>query len=339
MATMKEIAELSGVSRGTVDRVLNHRGAVNEETQKKVLEIAKLLNYQPNPAGKALAAQKKKYKIGVLLFGVEHPFFDEVMQGLREKAEELSIYGCTLLEKRIPFSLKAQLDAIDELCGEDIQGLLLSPYNAPEIKEKIDALWERNIPCITINTDLPHSKRLAYVGSDFHKCGRTAAKLLSLFTGARAQVGIVTGSHDILCHEERIAGFKEWITQNAPDMTIVSTVENEDDDIKSYDTVRGLLERNPDLTALYFTASGVSGGCRALLAANLNKKIPVLAFDALPSHCKLLKEGTVTAILTQQPQMQGATSLALLFDYLLFHQLPKEEYNYMELSIKISENI
>lgn len=62
MATMKEIAELSGVSRGTVDRVLNHRGIVNAETERKVLEIAKLLDYQPNKAGIALAAQKKKLK-------------------------------------------------------------------------------------------------------------------------------------------------------------------------------------------------------------------------------------------------------------------------------------
>ena len=46
MATMKEIAELSGVSRGTVDRVLNHRGIVNAETERKVLEIAKLLHDQ-----------------------------------------------------------------------------------------------------------------------------------------------------------------------------------------------------------------------------------------------------------------------------------------------------
>lgn len=74
MATMKEIAELSGVSRGTVDRVLNHRGIVNAETERKVLEIAKLLDYQPNKAGIALAAQKKKLKIGVLLFGAENPF-------------------------------------------------------------------------------------------------------------------------------------------------------------------------------------------------------------------------------------------------------------------------
>ena len=72
MATIKEIAELAGVSRGTVDRVLNHRGFVNAETEKKVLEIANLLNYQPNKAGMALAAQKKKYLIGILRGSCSH---------------------------------------------------------------------------------------------------------------------------------------------------------------------------------------------------------------------------------------------------------------------------
>ena len=142
MATMKEIAELSGVSRGTVDRVLNHRGIVNAETERKVLEIAKLLDYQPNKAGIALAAQKKKLKIGVLLFGAENPFFDEVMDGLRQKLEELSIYGCTVIERRISFDLQSQLQTIDELLKEEIHGLILSPYNDPAIQEKIDLLWE-----------------------------------------------------------------------------------------------------------------------------------------------------------------------------------------------------
>ena len=59
MATMKEIAALSGVSRGTVDRVLNHRGSVSPDTAAKVLEIAEKLNYQHNKAGLMLATEKK----------------------------------------------------------------------------------------------------------------------------------------------------------------------------------------------------------------------------------------------------------------------------------------
>ena len=55
MVTIKQIAELCGVSRGTVDRVLNNRGSVKPEKRQLVLDTARKLHYQPNPAGKALA--------------------------------------------------------------------------------------------------------------------------------------------------------------------------------------------------------------------------------------------------------------------------------------------
>ncbi|MGN1151791.1 MAG: LacI family DNA-binding transcriptional regulator, partial [Lachnospiraceae bacterium] len=51
MATIKEIASLAGVSRGTVDRVLNHRGAVSPQTEQKIWEIVQALDYKPNKAG------------------------------------------------------------------------------------------------------------------------------------------------------------------------------------------------------------------------------------------------------------------------------------------------
>ena len=59
MVTIKQIADLCGVSRGTVDRVINERGNVKPETKELVLSMAKKLGYKPNPAGKALSARKK----------------------------------------------------------------------------------------------------------------------------------------------------------------------------------------------------------------------------------------------------------------------------------------
>ena len=64
MVTIKKIAELCGVSRGTVDRVLNGRGRVKPETEEVVRQMARQLGYQPNPAGKALAA-RKKHRLGI----------------------------------------------------------------------------------------------------------------------------------------------------------------------------------------------------------------------------------------------------------------------------------
>lgn len=53
MVTIKEIADRAGVSRGTVDRVLNNRGKVNPEKEERVRRIAQELGYKPNVAGKA----------------------------------------------------------------------------------------------------------------------------------------------------------------------------------------------------------------------------------------------------------------------------------------------
>ena len=362
MATMKEIADLAGVSRGTVDRVLNHRGIVNAETEKKVLEIAKLLHYEPNKAGIALAAQKKKIKIGVLLFGADNPFFDEVMDGLRRKLEELSIYGCSIVEKRIPFDLDRQLRTIDALVAEGIHGLILSPYNDKKVQEKIDGLWENGIPCVTVNTDIPDSKRIAYVGSDYYKCGQTAVGLLQLMTDGQIKVGIITGSRNVLCHEERIAGFLDRLSIKLPpsfyaytgdssdssrnvsnirssDVQIIDIIENEDDDYQSFERVSSLLAQHPDLSALYFTAAGVYGGCRAILNASLQSVPKVITFDAVPTTQEMLNRGVISATICQQPDEQGARSLTLLVDYLLTGNLPEETLVFMDLSIKIKENL
>ena len=136
MATIKEIAELAGVSRGTVDRVLNKRGAVNPKTEAKILEIAKALDYKPNRAGIVLAAQKKKFKFGIVMFGIGNPFFDDVIAGFKEKEEELSGYNCTVLIRRISaFGVEDQLEAINSLVKEEINGLAISPQIDPSIAE------------------------------------------------------------------------------------------------------------------------------------------------------------------------------------------------------------
>ena len=58
MLTIRQIAQLAGVSRGTVDRVLNNRAGVNPETAARVRRIAEEVGYQPNIAGQQLAGNE-----------------------------------------------------------------------------------------------------------------------------------------------------------------------------------------------------------------------------------------------------------------------------------------
>ena len=164
MATIKQIAELAGVSRGTVDRVLNNRGSVNANTAARVREIAEKLNYKPNKAGLMLAAQKKNLKIGVILFSDSNPFFREVLEGVNAKAKELSAYNFTVLIRQVPFDETEQFNTMEALLAEGINGLVIAPFNSLYIAAEIDRLTEMKIPVITVNTDIL-SRRIAYVCS------------------------------------------------------------------------------------------------------------------------------------------------------------------------------
>lgn len=339
MATIKEIAALAGVSRGTVDRVLNNRGSVNADTAGKIREIAKALDYKPNRAGLVLAAQKKRLKLGVILFSRENPFYIDVLKGVEEKAQELQGYNCTVIIKQIAFGVEEQLHAMEELVKEEVNGIALAPYNDERIRERINSLYADGIPVVTLNTDIENSRRIAYVGSHYTKSGETAAGLMHLMTHGEVNLGIVTGSPNILCHTERIAGFISALKRHNPQARIVEIIENHDDEFESYEKTMGLLKAHPEINALFFAAAGVYGGCRSVTALGLGGRIRIIAFDKVPTTKELVEQEIISATICQQPRVQGAMPLDILFTYLATGELPEKECHYVAVDIRIKENI
>lgn len=339
MATIKEIAAMAGVSRGTVDRVLNHRGSVNPSTAEKIERIAKELDYRPNVAGLVLAAQKRRLKLGVILFSPENPFYIDVLAGVNDKAEELSGYNCSVLVKEISFGVEEQLAAIDELVAEEVNGIALAPYNDERIRRRINELFDLGIPVVTLNTDIENSRRIAYVGSNYTRSGATAAGLMHLMTHGQIHIGIVTGSSNILCHTERIAGFTETLKPYRDSIHITDIIEVHDDEIESYEKTAKLLTEHPEINALYFAAGGVYGGCRSVKALGRQKDMCIIAYDMVPTTRELMKKGTIAAVICQQPRHQGSKPLALLFTYLTTGELPEKEQNFVAVDIRIKENL
>ena len=105
MVSIKDIAEKAGVSRGTVDRVLHGRGRVSKETEERIRSIAEELEYSPSEAGMALAAHKKKIRLGfIYVEGEMAPFYRPVEAAAREKARELEQYGAEVVFYPLAFS-------------------------------------------------------------------------------------------------------------------------------------------------------------------------------------------------------------------------------------------
>jgi len=116
---MKDIARELGVSVVTVSKVMRNHADIGEETRQRVLKRVKELNYQPNPAARALVTGKT-YTAGLIVPDLVHPFFAEVATGLsnalRRKGYSLLIsssQGDPELERReIKRLLSRRLDAL-----------------------------------------------------------------------------------------------------------------------------------------------------------------------------------------------------------------------------------
>lgn len=339
--TIKQIAQVAGVSRGTVDRALNHRDGVKKEVAERILEIAKQLDYKPNAVAKALANTKKNYVIGVLVHSDGNEFFDEVLNGIDQARKEIDNFGVKVVLRIMKgFDVEKQLDLISGLVAEGIHALAVTPIDDPAVVEKLQQVTKKGIPVVTFNADVTEVNKLAFIGCDYLKSGEIAGGLLGQFTRGNARVGIVTGSIKMLGHNLRIRGFREVLKQDFPQVQIVDVVENNDDNELAYSRVRGLLEEHKEIDALYFTTSGgVKGAIRAVCELKRQTQMTIITFDETPFIAKAMQDGLVQATICQQPFAQGYHSIQVLFDYLVHNKIPKQRQMYTQNEIKLKYNL
>ncbi len=317
--SIKRIAELAGVSRGTVDRALNDREGISPEIKARILEIAATQGYRTNRAAKMLVNRKKPFCLGVQMPSIGNDFFEDVQTGLTQAAAELADFGLHLSIRAMKgFSPGEQITQVRALLEEGIDGLILVPIDHPDVSALLDELAATGLPVITLNTDIRQGEHLGYVGNDYLSSGAIAAGMMGLVSDGRPfQTLIITGSHDILGHNQRIEGFKRVIEQNYPWISILDVLTNQDDDALSEQLVAEAIQRWPDLSAIYMTAGGVAGACRALLAHGGERRIKLVCFDQPRSTQVYQQSSLITASIGQEPVRQGSLAVHLLFDYLL----------------------
>ena len=210
--TIQTVAERAGVSRGTVDRVLNNRSYVRADVRERVLDAIRETGYlSPREAHRQTADRPQNYspvKLGVLLPNWAGPFREEVTRGIESARVKLSgrhaeIRVCTC-ETDIPGEA---ITLLDELVDWGAQGIALCALNDITIEAKVGELADSGIPCITFNSDLPNSRRLCFVGQDYAKSGRIAAELLTKCIAPDAHVLALAGNLEYHGHRTRLDGF------------------------------------------------------------------------------------------------------------------------------------
>src|SRR5436305_10565970 len=145
IATVKDVAELAGVSTATVSRVLSGLSGVREPLRVKVTDAARKLGYQPNRAARDLRARSSR-TIGVLIPDIENPFFTSVVRGIEET---LHSAGYTLLLANFNEDPAREAAQLATFRAEGIGGLIFAASREPA--PMYQHLSETGVPMVAVS--------------------------------------------------------------------------------------------------------------------------------------------------------------------------------------------
>jgi LacI family transcriptional regulator len=320
------IAELAGVSIGTVDRALHGRRGINQETRDRVLAVAKKIGYRPNLAARSLST-RKQIRIGVCVPREIRYFYNEMWAGIHEEIQRYSDRGIEFLVRPVPELGKGERQAFRELVDSEVEGVVVTPGNPESMAPLINDAEENDIRVVCVSTDAPASRRSCIVCVEPRLNGLLAGELMAKFAAPGAKVAIITGMLKTVDHREKAEGFTKSFREYCPGGSVAATIEGHEDADESYRKTRKLLKRVPDLSGIYVNTVNCLPVCRALSAAKLSGKVRLIATDLFREMVPLFRAGTIDASMHQRPYRQGQIALRSLAEHLLHgSELPKAQY-------------
>lgn len=339
-ATMKEIAERAGVHQATVDKVVHNRVGVSDEVRAKVQAIIDELGYKPNPTGRVLQRQGKKYRIYAILVDVDAlPYLKNgIEQGLKEWAGfDIEVtHAVTGFQEA-----KRQSEYIDKAVLDKADGIILSPINADCVRRAIDRAADAGIPVITTDSDIDGSRRTCCVSIDSAKASRIAGRLIGQFLNGQGKIAIISSAIETENNNYyvrmREQGFTDFIRREYPEIEIVSCIESFEDPQITYRKTTELLKEQPELRGLYITCGGVAQVGRALIESGRADSIRVLCYEDYPEIVELIRQGVVDWTLGGEKAAQGSLPVKLIMDQLVFGRKPATDRIFTDARILIKE--
>lgn len=337
--TIKEIAKLAGVSRGTVDRVIHNRPGVSPELRKTIQQILLEKEYAPSTVAVALRNSTRKLTIGVIVPDLRNEFFHDVYNGIMMASQYYRGYGVSVEEYRMEDSTGEELvHGIDALLEKGVDALAFQAIDVALVRDRLASL-PQDIPFVTFNSDLMSSRRICFVGQDAFAAGKVAGQMMNLYLRQPGSVAIMIGRSGLTHQLERVQGFREATQQSSLIQNVIGPIEILESDELAYDTTLDLLKNEPNLVGLYAAGGGQKGIAAALDASGRANNVVMIGHDLLSKTVEYLNKGVVKCTIAQAPYFQGYLPIEILVEYLLFHRKPETKQLYAAVDIRIKENV
>ena len=240
-------------------------------------------------------------------------FYVDLEEGMQEKADEL---GVELVIQDADGDLTEQTSQLENFISRDMDGIIICPIDSEASGSEVEMVNAEDIPLATVDIECTGGGEVVtHVASDNYLGGQLAAEYVGEALGGEGKIAVISNP-TITTIIEREKGFTETIEKEYPGIEIVANQSGESTREKGMEVAENILEKNPDLDAVFGTNDMMAlGAVQAIQAKNLDTI--VVGFDATEEACNGMKEGSpMKASVAQQPQLLGATVLESLVNYI-----------------------
>lgn len=287
--TVADIMQETGLSRATVDRVLNRRGRVHARTRHVIEETIRKLQ-DPLPQADASA-----------------PAADMVLRVGRGMTSQMSTLWQARGVRGVLHDVYAASEqdivrTITELSEDVSRPLILTVKNTGAIVQALQQARHKGKRVITLVSDVAARARDHFVGIDNRAAGQTAAFVIGRALGVRpTTVAVVVGDSAFQCHEDREIGFRAGLRASFPRVVLSAEARGEDSAELTYKAVSRLLEEQPALGAIYNVGGGNKGLTAALHEAGRTEDVLVVGHDVNFVTAPLLREQKLDYVIASDP--------------------------------------
>ena len=333
--TIQKIAELSGVSRGTVDRVLHGRPNVSPMIREKVVRAAEKLGYQPPVPPKSADCRQAAILIPQWTDG---HFNRQIVSGIRKALRYISDPAFILTEQPLrTMTMQELLRAMDEQIRSGVDGLIIRAENTPEVRAAIEQAVQQGVTVITYDADVPHSGRLCHAGQDLVRVGAIAAGVMARRIRPPEHVLIVTGNLRMEAHKGRVDGFCRRLLELGFSEDAYRVIETNEMPELTGELIAQALQADSRLHAVYMACQPLSGCIAGIRKARRTTRPHIVCNDLTPTAKRYLREGTVDFVIGQSFSQESFHAVLAMYQMLLRGVKPKRELYYTDLRLITQE--
>ncbi|GGA82378.1 transcriptional regulator [Flavobacterium palustre] len=316
--TIKDIAQLAGVSKGTVDRVLHKRGKVSQKALDSINAVLEQADYEPNLIARNLKNNKIYTVCVVLPDPASDSFWLPCIKGIEEAKKEFKAFNLSISTYYFdPENTESFIAVNKTVLDLAPDAVLLAPIFYKEAQNAVEKYNKHNILVNTFNNQVESGEVKNFVGQDLQQSGRIAAKLMEVIAqkGQIAIIHIDEKFKNAIHMQEKEKGFRNYFAQkeNADYNIITLNLKRTNYEIKFTD----FLKENPSLTGLFITTSKAYQIAEIIQETSQNK-ISIIGYDLLDKNINYLNQGTIDFLINQNPKQQVYLGISFLVDYFVF---------------------